>query len=231
MYDKVKFLIASEKAICVEFGNEISEAINAKIRTFEKLLWEHNIHGITETVPTYRSIMVHYSPDIILYSELKERLQALINEMSDMPMPDGKLVRVPVVYGGEYGPDLEHVARHNGLTTKEVIHIHTKNTYLIYMLGFTPGFAYMGGMDERIATPRLETPRVNIPGGSVGIAGSQTGIYPLDSPAGWQIIGRTPLTLFDHARPEPCLFEAGQRVQFYQITEKEFKEFRNAVDK
>jgi len=229
LYEEAKFLIASENAICVEFGNEISKEINTKIRTFEHILLEKNIPGVTETVPTYRSLIVHYYPHIIRFAELKAKLKEIVDTMSNMPIPEGKLVRVPVLYGGEYGPDLEYVAKHNSLTPEEVIKIHTSGDYLIYMLGFTPGFAYMGGMDERIATPRLEVPRVSIPAGSVGIAGSQTGIYPLESPAGWQIIGNTPFVLFDHDRENPCLFEAGQRVQFYSITEEEYNDIKHTV--
>ncbi|MBQ9942099.1 MAG: 5-oxoprolinase subunit PxpB [Christensenellaceae bacterium] len=218
----VRYLHSSDRALTVEFGNEISEKIHHQIRAFCLLLQQSDIPGITEVVPTYRSVMVHYEPHVILYSELIARLEELVAGSYDMHLPESKIVEVPVYYGDKSGPDLARVARHNGLTEKQVIDIHTRPHYLIYMLGFTPGFAYMGGMDERIATPRLESPRVKLPAGSVGIAGSQTGIYPIESPGGWQIIGQTPLVLYDHKREDPILFEAGQRIRFVPITREEY---------
>jgi len=223
LYEKVKFLISSDTSVCVEFGNEISKDINAKIRAFEAALKEHPIEGIQETVPTYRSVLVHYDPGVVTFGQLEERILDVLEKSGNAQTDEGELVRVPVCYGGEYGPDLEHVAEYHNMTPEEVIRIHTGAECLIYMLGFTPGFSYMGGMDERIATPRLKTPRVKIPAGSVGIAGGQTGIYPIDSPGGWQLIGRTPLKLYDPHREPSVLFESGQRVQFYAISEEEYK--------
>jgi KipI family sensor histidine kinase inhibitor len=132
------------------------------------------------------------------------------------------VIEIPTLYGGDSGPDLDYVASHNGLTPEEVVQIHASGTYRIYMLGFTPGFPYLGGMDERIATPRLETPRTKISGGSVGIAGAQTGIYPIDSPGGWQIIGRTPLALYDPQREEPILLQAGESIRFVPIDQETY---------
>lgn len=224
MYEKVKFLITSDTSVCVEFGNEISKDINAKIRAFEATLKENPIEGVLETVPTYRSVLVHYDPGAVNFLDLEEQILKIIEKSGNVQTTEGELVRVPVCYGGEYGPDLEHVAQYHHMTPEEVIRIHTESVCLIYMLGFTPGFSYMGGMDERLATPRLKTPRVKIPAGSVGIAGGQTGIYPIDSPGGWQLIGRTPLKLYDPHREPSVLFEAGQRVKFYAITEEEYRE-------
>ena len=129
------------------------------------------------------------------------------------------MVEIPTLYGGEYGPDLDHVADHNGLTPEEVIQIHSSADYLVYMMGFTPGFPYLGGMSENIATPRLQTPRTAIPAGSVGIAEQQTGVYPIESPGGWQLIGRTPVQLFDPQRDPPVVVEAGDFIRFAPITE------------
>jgi len=140
------------------------------------------------------------------------------------------VTEVPTIYGNEYGPDLEFVAKHNGLTPEEVVQIHAGTAYLIYMLGFMPGFVYLGGMSPKIATPRLETPRIKIPGGSVGIAGSQTGIYPAESPGGWQLIGRTPLKLFDPYRQPPALLQAGNYVTFVSITPQEFARIKGEVE-
>ena len=139
-------------------------------------------------------------------------------------------MEIPVLYGGEYGPDLNYVAEYNHLTPEEVVRIHTSAEYLIYMLGFTPGFSYMGGMDERIATPRLESPRVLIPAGSVGIAGKQTGIYPIDSPGGWQLIGRTPVKLYDAHRDNPILLDAGLHVKFIPVDKSEFQRIESRIE-
>ena len=219
---QIRYLHSSDRALSVEFGNEISETIHNPIRAFCHLLKERRIPGITEIVPTYCSVMVHYEPDVIFYDALIAALEELVQQTRDIRLPAGDIVEVPVYYGGASGPDLATVAAHNGLSESEVIRLHAAPRYLIYMLGFTPGFAYMGGMDARIATPRLSVPRVKLPAGSVGIAGSQTGIYPLESPGGWQIIGQTPLVLYDAHRETPILFEAGQRIQFVPISREEY---------
>ena len=172
----VRFLLTGDTSVTVEFGNEISTEINAKIRAFNIALQQSKIPGIVETVPTYRSLAVHYDPEAILYGPLVKKLKGLLGQLDSIQIPPSDVLEIPVLYGGEEGPDIEFVAEHNGKTVQEVIDIHTSTEYLIYMLGFTPGFTYLGGMDEAIATPRLKTPRVLIPGGSVGIAGAQTGV-------------------------------------------------------
>lgn len=218
----VRFLLTGDTSLTAEFGNEISEAINAKIRAFNIALQNSKIPGIVETVPTYRSLMIHYDPGVILYSALVKRLQGLMGQLDQIQIPPSDVLEIPVLYGGEEGPDLEFVAQHAGKTPEEVIQIHTSTEYLIYMLGFTPGFTYLGGMSEEIATPRLKTPRVKIPAGSVGIAGAQTGVYPIDSPGGWQLIGRTPVRMYDPDRAEPILPQAGQYIKFYPIDKAEY---------
>ena len=219
----VRFLLTGDTSVCVEFGNEISEPINAQIRAFNIALSKSDIPGIVETVPTYRSLMVHYDPEVIRYAPLMEKLKSLLGQLDKITIPPREVLEIPVLYGGEeMGPDLKFVAEHAGKTEEEVINIHTSTEYLIYMLGFTPGFTYLGGMDEAIATPRLKTPRVKIPAGSVGIAGSQTGVYPIDSPGGWQLIGRTPVRMYDAGRETPILPQAGQYIKFYAIDRAEF---------
>lgn len=219
---EVRFLLTGDTSLTVEFGNEISEAINAKIRAFNIALQNSRIPGIVETVPTYRSLMVHYDPSVILYDPLVEQLKGLMGQLDQIQIPPSEVLEIPVLYGGEEGPDLGFVAQNAGKTPEEVIQIHTSAEYLIYMLGFTPGFTYLGGMSEEIATPRLKTPRVKIPAGSVGIAGAQTGVYPIDSPGGWQLIGRTPVRMYDPDRQTPILPQAGQYIKFYPIDKAEY---------
>ena len=221
MYEKTRYLVAGDKALVMEFGNEISDDINGKIRAMSMAIQQKKIPGITEMVPTYRSMMVHYDPEVLSFQQLKDQMEKLEQELKNIQLPAPEVIVIPTLYGGDYGPDMATVMAHNGLSQQEVVEIHTSRNYLIYMIGFTPGFPYLGGMDERIATPRLETPRTKIKGGSVGIAGSQTGIYSIDSPGGWQIIGWTPVPLFDPAAEQPFLLKAGNYVRFTSISQKE----------
>lgn len=227
---EIRFLLTGDTSVTVEFGNEISTEINGRIRAFQIAVNQKKIPGIVEMVPTYRSVAVHYRPEVITYDALCAKLRELLGALDSIAIPPASVIEIPVLYGGEMGPDLAFVAEHSGKTEEEVIRIHTEPEYLIYMLGFTPGFPYLGGMSPEIATPRLKTPRVKIPGGSVGIAGSQTGAYPIDSPGGWQLIGRTPLNLYDAHREVPILLEAGQYVKFRAIDQAEFDTIKVAVD-
>lgn len=221
---EAKIRLAGDSAVTVELGSEISPAINSQIRAFTIALNESNLPGIVEVVPTYCSLMVQYDPGVIGYNALVKKLKSLLGQLDHIQIPPSDVLEIPVLYGGEAGPDLEFVAQHNNKTPEEVIKIHTSAEYLIYMLGFTPGFTYLGGMDESIATPRLKQPRVKIPAGAVGIAGSQTGVYPIDSPGGWQLIGRTPVRMYDPNRADPILPKAGEYIKFYAITQEEFDE-------
>lgn len=227
-YPQIK--ITGDTSVAVLFGNEITEEINTRIRAFDELLNEEQIDGIYETVPTYCTLTIHYAPEKIRYPELEAKLKKLLSVSHEAQKMNTIVMEIPVCYGGEFGPDLGYVAEHNNLTSEEVIRIHTEAEYLIYMLGFTPGFSYMGGMDERIATPRLKTPRVLIPAGSVGIAGKQTGIYPIDSPGGWQLIGRTPVKLYDADRDTPILLDAGLHVKFVPVDEAEYARIQAKIE-
>ena len=220
--ENVRFLPCGDQAVTVEWGSTIDEHINRQVHAFARKVEALSHPAITEVVPTYRSATVHYRPEVFSYEELKHLLLSLAQgsteEAEELPV-----VEIPVCYGGEYGPDLEEVAQHCSLTPEEVIARHTAPTYRIYMLGFTPGFPYLGGMDPSIAAPRRKEPRIHIPAGSVGIAGEQTGVYPIVSPGGWQLIGRTPLRLFDPQREQPILLSAGAGIRFVPIDEETFR--------
>ncbi|MDP0489033.1 MAG: 5-oxoprolinase subunit PxpB [Fusobacterium sp. JB020] len=219
----MKFLKAGDSSLVIELGNEISPIINFKLKKITEFLDNANIKGIKDLLPTYRSIIVYYNPLIVSFEEIKEIVEINCNfEHENTENIEKEIVEIPVVYGGEYGLDLENIAAHNNLTTEEVIKIHTSGEYLVYMLGFTPGFPYLGGMDKKIATPRLKEPRTKIPAGSVGIAGEQTGVYPIESPGGWQLLGRSPLDFFNPNSEKPFLLKAGQYIKFVAITEEEY---------
>ena len=223
MYEKVKYLIAGDRALVVEFGDKIEEQVNSKIRSLTVAIEQEGIIGINETVPTYRSLMVIYDPMIMELDELISVIKSIIVKMHELELPGAKVIEIPTLYGGEYGPDIKFVADHNKILIDEVIKIHTDREYLIYMIGFTPGFPYLGGMSDKIEAPRLQKPRTKIPVGSVGIAGKQTGIYPVESPGGWQLIGRTPVKLYDPCRKDPVLLNAGDYIKFISIDENEYK--------
>lgn len=217
-----KILTAGDAALTVEFGDEISGEINAKVQALDAAVQEAGIRGVVETVPTYRSLLVCYDPLTVRFSAIRRKIARLLRNLSAAASSGGRIVEIPVCYGGEYGQDLSDVAAHAGLSEDEVVRIHSSRDYLIYMLGFLPGFPYLGGLDPRIATPRLSTPRVRIPAGAVAIGGEQTGIYPIASPGGWRLIGNTPLRLYDPERGDPILYRAGDRIRFVPISKGEY---------
>lgn len=230
MYKETKYLNAGDKALVIEFSNKISDEVNSKVRSMMIAIKQRNLEYIVETIPTYRSLMVNYNPLKIEYDELISSLKDIEKNLDNIEIPLPKVIEIPTLYGGEYGPDIENVAKHNNLSIDEIIKIHSSKEYLIYMLGFTPGFPYLGGMDKRLETPRLKVPRTKIPAGSVGIASKQTGIYPIDSPGGWQLIGRTPLKLFDINKENPFLLSAGSYIKFISITQEEFDRINTGGD-
>lgn len=223
MYEKAKFLSSGDSGLILEVGNRISKEVNRKIRALCYCIEEMQLSEVIEIIPTYTTILVSYNPLIISYEELSKKLRDIEKSIDDVQLPPPKVVHIPTLYGDGYSTDLKYVAEHNELTMEEVINIHSSRDYLVYMLGFTPGFPYLGGMSERISTPRLEIPREKIPAGSVGIAGNQTGIYPIDSPGGWQLIGRTPLKLFDPKREPSVLLKAGEYLRFQPICKEEYE--------
>ncbi len=216
-----------DRGLLITFGNTIDEAGFHLIRKARIALTQPPIDGVTETIPGYTTLLLIYDPEFIFYSDLVEAAESRLSEMAILELPPPRSVTIPVAYGGEFGPDIDFVATHNGLTRGEVISLHTSGKYPVYMLGFTPGFPYLGGLVKKLWTPRLETPRTHVPAGSVGIANNQTGIYPVDSPGGWQIIGRTPLKLFDPNRKDPFLIHPGEIVVFKAITPEEFQRIRD----
>jgi len=231
MYKRAKYLPAGDKGLVVEFGNTIARDINYKVRSFALAIDSADIPGIVEYIPSYRSLLILYEPLIWNVDQLVDQLQELENDLALMDFPNPKVYYLPVAYGGDLGPDLNFLSEYAGLTREDVVRIHTGVEYLIYMLGFTPGFPYLGGMDGQIAAPRLDTPRGKIPAGSVGIAGSQTGIYPVESTGGWRLIGRTPVKLFNPREEKPVLLNAGDYVRFYEITWEEYCRIAEEVKK
>jgi inhibitor of KinA len=220
---ELKYIPSGDSAFIIKAGDVISEEVNLVVRKLMKRLEEEDIKGIMDFIPSYNELMVCYDPATVDYRQLLEIFKKCAADLSAMTMPNAYIIHVPVLYGGEAGPDLQYVAEYNGLAEEDVIRIHSSTNCLVYMLGFTPGFCYLGGMDKRIAAPRQETPRLKIPAGSVGIAGEQTGIYPLESPGGWQLIGRTPLLLFSPDRQPEFLFNAGDYIQFYPVDRDEYE--------
>ncbi len=223
LYERAHFRIAGDRGLLVEYGDTIDPAVNHKVRSMAIVAKSDMPNGVIEIIPTYRSILVFYDPSVTTPSVLKETLSALEKSLSGIEIPSPKLVEIPVCYGGDFGPDIAYVASSNNLTEEDVVLLHSEPEYLIYMVGFTPGFPFLGGLPEELHTPRLKTPRTLVPEGSVGIANAQTGIYPIGSPGGWQLIGRTPVKLFAPERDNPILYQAGDRIRFKPISSRAYR--------
>jgi KipI family sensor histidine kinase inhibitor len=226
LYRKLQYRIMGDRSVLVELGDEMSPRVNRRVREAFVSLMENPLGGLIETIPSYRSLLIIYDPLKLDLVMITSRMEYLKQKMEGIEIPEPKSLEIPVVYGGEYGPDMEWVARYHNMRVEEVIQLHTGTTYHVYMIGFMPGFPYMGELPENLATPRRETPRTAIPQGSVGIAQRQTGIYPVVSPGGWQILGRTPLKLFNPHHSPPALLEMGDMVTFVSIGEEEFKRWQ-----
>ena len=228
---KPKILVAGDSSLLMEFEQTISPEVNARISALIRLIREQQIEGIVDIIPSFCALLVNYDPRVMPYDRISMRLSELASLEVQAQEYAARVFEIPVCYGGDYGPDIDHIAERAGLSQDEVIKIHSGRDYLIYMLGFMPGFPYLGGLDESIHTPRLETPRVLIHAGSVGIGGAQTGIYPINSPGGWQLLGRTPIKTYEPTREVPILFEAGDYIRFVPITEAEFADIKALDDK
>ena len=229
IYEEPRFLSGGDRAIFIELGDSIDPDVNQRVRNLKLAIEKAGIPGVVESVPAYRSLLVYFEPLQLNAPEFRETIGNLLKSLTSGESPERRLIEIPVTYGGEFGPDLELVASHNNLSDAEVVRIHSSARYLIYMIGFMPGFPYLGGMSPDIATPRKITPRLKIPAGSVGIAGNQTGIYPAESPGGWQIIGRTPLELFHPTREPPSILQAGDYLTFVGVTPEEFTIVKESV--
>ncbi len=203
-----------DAAILIHLGDEIDLATNMRVHALDAHLRRQWRPGIVETVPAYATLLVHYDPLKLTYEEVRDWLKGELGQADEVAARAARRVEVPVRYGGEYGPDLHFVASYHHTTAAEIVRLHTESDYSVFMMGFTPGFPYLGKLDEALVTPRLETPRTRVPAGSVGIAGAQTGIYPIESPGGWRIIGQSSLRLFDLSAGEPFLFAPGDSVRF-----------------
>jgi KipI family sensor histidine kinase inhibitor len=213
---------ASDRSILIKLGNDISKGTHIKVvNTFHKI-YSSKISGIQSIHPAYNSILVTFDSSIISPFIIKEELTELVSNIKSQELTEFHQIEIPVCYENEYASDIIDVAKYNNLSVEEVIHHHTKQNYLVYFLGFSPGFAYLGGMPKEIATPRLQTPRLKVTEGSVAIGGDQTGIYPISSPGGWRIIGRTPFKLFFPDKKVPTLLQMGDYVKFVPITKNEF---------
>jgi len=220
-YEKLKFRPMGDRSLLVELGDEISPAINQSVQELFVGLDLQKPNGILELVPGYRSLLVICDPVAVSLVELERIIVEIHTNLDRSQLPEPRTVKIPVVYGDQYGPDLAEVAQYHQLTPEEVIGFHTQPIYRVYMIGFTPGYPYLGELPAAIATPRRKTPRTRVPRGSVGIAQKQSGIYSVDSPGGWQIIGWTPIHLFDPRRNPPSLLVMGDRVQFHTISAEE----------
>lgn len=219
----VRCLDGGESCLVVELGDAIELALNRQVRALGLALEQARMKGVLEAVPTYRSLAIYYDPLTIDRDALKAQVLSLHGSLGDQGDQTPRVVEIPTVYGGECGPDLEFVACHSGLSSDEVIRLHTEPLYHVYMLGFIAGFPYLGDLAERLAVPRLSTPRLKVKAGSVGIGGRQTGIYPIESPGGWRIIGRTSLRLFDPSSEVPTPILPGDKVRFVRIEPHEYE--------
>ena len=225
-----RILPSGDAALTVEFGSTIDSEVNRRVLSLDRAVARETISGVLETVPTYRSLLVHYDPVTVGFDTISEKLLALARLPVDAAGATRRW-RIPVVYGGDFGIDLDDVARAHQITTDEVIARHTKNDYLVAMIGFTPGFAYLSGLDPSIATPRRENPRTETPAGTISIGGAQACVQCLAAPSGWHLLGRTPVRTFQPKRDPVFLLEPGDQINFYAIAANEFDALDRAASR
>lgn len=224
---EARYLPSGDQALVVEFGKEIREDINDKVVLLCEAMKQADIEGIRDLIPTYRSLMICFDKKKVSAEQLKVKIQQeMLLSLTKKSSSVRRIITIPVCYGARFGLDLHDAQKLTGLTADEIIELHTKPIYRIYMLGFLPGFPYLGGLSKQLYMPRLENPRVKIPAGAVGIGGSQTGIYPVESPGGWRILGGTPLELYDLNRENPILYQSGDYIKFRSISLDEYYDIR-----
>jgi len=212
----------------VEFGDGIDRGVNAMVMALHAALVDAAPAGLVETIPSFRALLVQYDPLVTARAELENQVRSLLDGLQPQQKA-GRLWRLPACYAPELAPDLNEVAERCKVTPEQVVKIHTGGRYFVYMLGFMPGLAYMGGLEAALYLPRRKEPRTKVPQGSVAIAESMTNIYPWESPGGWHLIGRTPLKLFDPARPEPILLAAGDEVTFTEMSADDYAALQRQV--
>lgn len=223
-----KFLTSGDTALVVEFGQMIDRHISGLVLTLDGRMAKAALPGVVETVPTMRSLMVHYDPLLTGRDELEAGIRALLPGL-EASEPVGRRWTLPVCYDDEFGPDTADVARRTGFSLAEVVHLHSSGVYRVYMIGFLPGHPYMGDLHEKLRLPRRESPRLSCPAGSVSIATTMTAIYPVESPGGWHLIGRTPLALFDFSKESPSLLAPADEVRFRRIDRAEYDDLAAEV--
>ena len=216
-----------DSAVQIVLGDAPDEPTRRRVAAASRRLAESTLPGFIECVPGFTSLTIHYDP--VQLPLWLDSLAHLFDELDEPAGDDGRLVEIPVCYGGGFGPDLESLAALHGLTADDVVALHAAGDYRVHLIGFVPGFPYLGGLDAKLATPRRESPRTAVPAGSVGIGGAQTGVYPVESPGGWQLIGRTPLRLFDAHRDPPALLRAGDRVRFVPVDAEAFRRLEHGA--
>jgi KipI family sensor histidine kinase inhibitor len=217
-----QFKPSSDQSLLVYFGHEITLQAHERVRRLLLLLEAEPIAGIRNVHPAYCSLLIKFDAIRLRHSELEAILKKYLDRLEKVSLPEPRQREIPVCYGGEYGPDLTEVAAMHGMTPAQVIELHSSARYLVYFLGFVPGFAYLGELPEALVTPRLATPRRTVPVGSVGIAGNQTGVYPVATPGGWRLLGRTPISMFRNDQKGLSLLAIGDRVRFLPISPEQF---------
>ncbi|HEY0153247.1 MAG TPA: 5-oxoprolinase subunit PxpB [Longimicrobium sp.] len=220
-----------DSAVQIVLGDAPDEPTRRRVAAASRRVAESHLPGLIECVPGFTSLTIHYDPVQLPPPDAGwlDSLAQLLDELEESAGDDGRLVEIPVCYGGDFGPDLKSLASLHGLTADDVVALHAAGDYRVHLIGFVPGFPYLGGLDAKLATPRRESPRTVVPAGSVGIGGAQTGVYPVESPGGWQLIGRTPLRLFDAHRDPPALLRAGDRVRFVPVDAEAFRRLEHGA--
>lgn len=225
---ELRFHPASDRSLIIYFCDEITVEVHPEILKLLRLLDLQPIEGIRNLHPAYCSLLLHFDPFILDHDKLEKILRDYLSQLKDIAVPERREVNIPVCYGGEFGPDLNDVAKLHGMDADQVIELHSSATYVVHFLGFAPGFAYLGGLPKRLETPRLPTPRRKVMQGSVAIAGKQAGVYPFPTPGGWRLLGCTPEAMFQPDREQMSLLSIGDRVRFVPISQEEFRARRQA---